>query len=57
MARMLTFLEICAGAGGQPIDLEQAEFEHLALLKLMNMRVIHLELITNRLCGMLCLVI
>lgn len=32
--RRLTSVEICAGAGGQAIGLEQAGFEHLALVEL-----------------------
>jgi DNA (cytosine-5)-methyltransferase 1 len=30
----LTSIEICAGAGGQALGLEQAEFEHLALVEI-----------------------
>ncbi|MDO4898687.1 MAG: DNA cytosine methyltransferase [Rothia sp. (in: high G+C Gram-positive bacteria)] len=31
---MLTSVEICAGAGGQAIGLEQAGFDHLAAVKI-----------------------
>lgn len=34
MSRNLTSIEICAGAGGQALGLEQAGFKHLALIEL-----------------------
>ena len=34
MPRVFTSVEICAGAGGQAIGLDQAGFEHLALVEL-----------------------
>lgn len=34
MSRVFTSVEICAGAGGQAIGLDQAGFEHLALVEL-----------------------
>jgi DNA (cytosine-5)-methyltransferase 1 len=34
MSRIFTSVEICAGAGGQAIGLDQAGFEHLALVEL-----------------------
>lgn len=37
MSRIYTSIEICAGAGGQAIGLDQAGFEHLALVELENL--------------------
>lgn len=34
MAQTLTSVEICAGAGGQALGLEQAGFEHVAAVEI-----------------------